>query len=112
MRGILRVGGFRSGVAPADWPDLAGQRNTEHRPRREPERALRVADDVLHGLGHALFARAWARIGRAAVAHTADPWYSERQHVARFGLQWLLPQSQVHWDRVDNGGMERPWLDA
>jgi alkylation response protein AidB-like acyl-CoA dehydrogenase len=82
----------------------------------DPEHALRVADDVLAGVGHALLAWAWARIARtarddgAAVpgARTADQWLQS----ARFGLQWLLPQAQVHWSRVMQPALDLPFLAA
>jgi alkylation response protein AidB-like acyl-CoA dehydrogenase len=66
---------------------------------------LRVADDMLAGIGHALMAWAWARLARAAAdpqthipagARSAAQW----RDAARFGLEWLLPQAQVHWHRV------------
>ena len=46
---------------------------------------------------------AWARLARcadtaAAVpgARAPDSW----RHAARHGLDWLLPQAQVHWQRA------------
>jgi len=87
---------------------LVAQRATD------PEHALRVADDVLAGVGHALLAWAWARIARttrddgAAVpgARPADQWLQS----ARFGVQWLLPQAQVHWSRVMQPALDLPFL--
>ena len=73
--------------------------------RTHPEWPLRVADDVLHGIGHALMCWAWARTARI----TGDPTCctppggrsaAQWQQSARFGLDWLLPQAQVHWGRA------------
>jgi hypothetical protein len=83
----------------------------------DAEHALRVADDVLAGVGHALLAWAWARMARAALddaaapvpgARPADQWLQS----ARFGLQWLLPQAQVHWGRVMQPALGLPFLAA
>ena len=67
----------------------------------DAEYPLRVADDMLHGIGHALMAWAWARLARcsdapAAGGRSAAEW----QAAARYGIEWLLPQAQVHWARV------------
>jgi alkylation response protein AidB-like acyl-CoA dehydrogenase len=82
----------------------------------DPDYPLRVADDVLAGVGHALLAWAWARIARAAcdparapvAGRPAADWLAS----ARFGLQWLLPQAQVHWQRVAQRDAALPWLAA
>jgi alkylation response protein AidB-like acyl-CoA dehydrogenase len=71
--------------------------------REDAEWPLRVADDLLHGIGHALLAWAWARIARLAPTATgADGGRTAAQWLdsARFGIDWLLPQAQVHWARV------------
>ena len=83
----------------------------------DPEHPLRAADDVLAGVGHALLAWAWARIARTAVqaalpavpgARAADQWLQS----ATFGLQWLLPQAQVHWQRATQPALALPFLAA
>jgi alkylation response protein AidB-like acyl-CoA dehydrogenase len=76
----------------------------------DAEYPLRVADDVLAGIGHALMAWAWARIARAAAdpgpgARTAAQWLES----ARFGIDWLLPQAQVHWQRALRRDAALPW---
>ena len=80
----------------------------------DPEWPLRAADDVLLGVGHALMAWAWARLARTALdPHSAPPaggrtaaqWLDS----ARFGLEWLLPQAQVHWQRARQQGAALPW---
>ena len=70
----------------------------------DAEWPLRAADDYLAGVGHALLAWAWARIARTAGladagsgGRDAASWLA----AARFGIDWLLPQAQVHWARVN-----------
>ncbi len=64
-----------------------------------------------------LLAWAWARIARTALdesalpvagARPADQWLQS----ARFGLQWLLPQAQVHWARALQPALDLPFLAA
>jgi alkylation response protein AidB-like acyl-CoA dehydrogenase len=71
----------------------------------DSEWPLRVADDYLMAVGHALMAWAWARIARCAHdparlplpgGRTAAQWFD----AARFGVEWLLPQAATHWTRV------------
>jgi Acyl-CoA dehydrogenase, C-terminal domain/Acetyl-CoA dehydrogenase C-terminal like len=71
----------------------------------DPEWPLRAADDMLMGIGHALLAWAWARIARTALDPARTPIGSGRTPAqwlatARFGIEWLLPQAQVHWARA------------
>ena len=83
----------------------------------DPEWPLWVADDVLHGIGHALMCWAWARITRSALdparptppgGRSAAQWLQS----ARFGLDWLLPQAQVHWGRALRADAAQPFLAA
>jgi len=80
----------------------------------DPEWPLRAADDVLMGIGHALMAWAWARLARTALdpqmappsgGRTPSQWLDS----ARFGLEWLLPQAQVHWQRARQQNAALPW---
>jgi alkylation response protein AidB-like acyl-CoA dehydrogenase len=64
----------------------------------DPEWPLRVADDVLRALGLILLGWAWARIARAARA--GDDWHEDKRQVARFGVQWLLPEADMLWQRI------------
>jgi alkylation response protein AidB-like acyl-CoA dehydrogenase len=82
----------------------------------DTEWPLRVADDVLAGIAHTLMAWAWARIARTALdaakpvsagGRSRESWLNS----ARFGLQWLLPQAQVHWGRVLAENAALPWLE-
>jgi len=73
--------------------------------RDDPEWPLRAADDLLLGIGHALLAWAWLRIAVAAGDPAKTPPAGARGatswlDAARFGLQWLLPQAETHWQRA------------
>jgi len=83
------------------------------RRRDDPEHALRVADDLLAGVGHALLAWAWARIARTTAMRPpapggrgAEAWLAAAQH----GVQWVLPQARVHWHRVMQADLALPFL--
>ena len=83
----------------------------------DPEWPLRAADDVLHGMGHVLMCWAWARIARCALTQPDAPLPGGRHagqwlQSARFGLDWLLPQAQVHWWRAGQPAAVLPWLPA
>jgi alkylation response protein AidB-like acyl-CoA dehydrogenase len=71
---------------------------------RDPETALRVADDFLAGTGHLLLAWGWARQARAALSARARGddvvRNDERLERTRHGVVWVLPQAAVHWGRV------------
>lgn len=66
----------------------------------DPEAPLRVADDVLAGLAHTLMAWAFAASARAAVQDPDTAWATAKVDRMRYGVQWLLPQAAVHWQRV------------
>lgn len=72
---------------------------------------LRVADEVMAGLTLALMAWAFAASARAAAGH-ADAAFAQRKlrHM-RYGVQWLLPQAAVHWQRVGDAALDLPALD-
>jgi hypothetical protein len=83
----------------------------------DPEWPLRAADDVLMGIGHALLAWAWARIARTALdparvtvvsGRTPAQWLA----TARFGIEWLLPQAQVHWARARHREASLPFTHS
>ena len=81
---------------------------------QDPEWPLRVADDLLAAIGHVLMAWAWARIARrvpsaaSAGGRTPQQW----RQAARFGIEWLLPQAQVHWLRARQRSAALPFLEA
>ena len=70
------------------------------------ERAFRIADDFLHGLGHALMAWAWARITRVALKFPDRAACRRRIDLAEHGRRWVLPAARVHWERVADARLE------
>ncbi len=81
----------------------------------DSEWPLRVADDYLMAVGHALMAWAWARIARCAHdparlplpgGRTSAQWFD----AARFGVEWLLPQAATHWTRVGRSEAALPFI--
>jgi hypothetical protein len=64
------------------------------------ELPLRAADDVLFGLAHTLMAWAFAAGARAAADEPDRDWARGKTERMRYGVQWLLPQADVHWARV------------
>ena len=64
------------------------------------EAPLRVADDYLMGLSHTLLAWAFAASARAAIDVPDRPWAEAKTARMRYGVQWVLPQAGVHWQRV------------
>jgi hypothetical protein len=83
----------------------------------DAEWPLRAADDMLAGIGHALLAWAWARIARCALDPARAPAAGGRSaaqwlDAARFGVEWLLPQAQVHWQRARRRDAALPFVGA
>jgi alkylation response protein AidB-like acyl-CoA dehydrogenase len=81
----------------------------------DAEFPLRVADDYLLGVGHALMAWAWLRIAAAAGSERRAPVAGGRSALqwldaARFGIEWLLPQAATHWARVQQRDARLPFL--
>jgi alkylation response protein AidB-like acyl-CoA dehydrogenase len=72
------------------------------------EATLRLADDVLHGVAHTLLAWAFAASARAAVDEADAAWAQAKIARMRYGVQWLLPQAAVHWQRVQVPRMALP----
>lgn len=67
----------------------------------DPEWPLRVADDYLRAIGFTLLAWAWLRSAQAALRWAGDSsWHEAKVRAARFGVQWLLPESSWRWARV------------
>jgi alkylation response protein AidB-like acyl-CoA dehydrogenase len=112
--GLAATASFASALAEqlAHWQDA--QAALVAGAGADPEWPLRVADDLLHGMGYALLAWAWARIARCAegggpASGGRSP--SQWQAAARFGLEWLLPQAQVHWARVHARTASLPFVN-
>lgn len=78
--------------------------------RAEPDAPLRVADDMLHAMGHLLLAWAWARIVLAAVPQAPSEARDTRLSACAFGVDWLLPAAQWRWTRVCQWATPLPWV--
>ena len=65
-----------------------------------------MADDLLRALGLTLLAWAWMRMARAASADSG--WHRDKQALARFGVQWLLPEGELLWRRVGQRELALP----
>jgi alkylation response protein AidB-like acyl-CoA dehydrogenase len=76
----------------------------------DPEWPLRVADDYLRALGFTLLAWAWAASARAALRQGDDAWLQGKVDAARFGVQWLLPEADWRWQRVQARAAALPAL--
>jgi alkylation response protein AidB-like acyl-CoA dehydrogenase len=74
----------------------------------DPEAPLRVADDYLMALAHLLLAWAFAASARAAEDVSDAPWAEAKRARMRYGVQWVLPQAAVHWQRVHALDAELP----
>ena len=66
----------------------------------EPDAPLRLAADVMAGIGHLLLAWAFAASARAAAAEADGAWAAAKAERMRYGMQWIVPQAAVHWQRV------------
>jgi hypothetical protein len=55
------------------------------------------------GLSHTLMAWAWAAQARAAAGHPDRDFAQEQRALARYGVQWRLPQATVQGQRVRSG---------
>lgn len=69
----------------------------------DPPCVLRVADDFLFGFSHALLAWAFAVSALAAQQQPDDEFARVKLDKMRYGLNWILPQASVHWERVVDG---------
>ena len=83
----------------------AGLAALQQRARQDRRTVLAVCDDALAGLLHLSLAWAFAASTRAARQWAQeDPaqqaWAQARVALMRYGVQWVLPQAQVHWDAL------------
>jgi alkylation response protein AidB-like acyl-CoA dehydrogenase len=76
------------------------------------EAPLRVADDYLMGLAHAFLAWAFAASARGAQGHPDAAWAQAKTARMRYGVQWVLPQAQVHWARAADAGLVLPLVST
>jgi hypothetical protein len=71
-----------------------------------------VADDYLMGLSHAFLAWAFAASARGAQDHPDAAWAQAKTARMRYGVQWVLPQAQVHWARAADAGLVLPLVST
>jgi alkylation response protein AidB-like acyl-CoA dehydrogenase len=64
------------------------------------ELPLQLAGDVMAGIEHLLLGWAFAASARAAGAEPDIAWAQAKIERMRYGMQWIVPQSAVHWQRV------------
>jgi hypothetical protein len=76
------------------------------------EAPLRAADDYLMGLAHTFLAWAFAASARGAQGHPDTAWAQAKTARMRYGVQWVLPQAQVHWARVADAGLVLPLVST
>ncbi len=74
----------------------------------DADTALRAAEDVLHGFSHTLLAWAFAASARAALHESDTVWATGKLERMRYGANWLLPQAQVHWQRIRLAALALP----
>jgi alkylation response protein AidB-like acyl-CoA dehydrogenase len=81
---------------------------------QDREAPYRAADDYLMGLSHTLLAWAWAASARAAHSGVGDGldanFVRRKLEVMHFGVDWLLPDAQPHWERAMRPGNHLPLL--
>jgi alkylation response protein AidB-like acyl-CoA dehydrogenase len=70
----------------------------------QPDVALAAAGHYLQGLAHALMAWALAASARACLDGPNSAWAEAKLQRMRYGLQWVLPQAQVHWQCAGQAG--------
>jgi alkylation response protein AidB-like acyl-CoA dehydrogenase len=74
----------------------------------DAEWPLRAADDYLRGLAYTLLAWAFAASARAVAQQPDAAWAEAKTGRMRYGVQWLLPQAAVHWQRVRDPALALP----
>jgi len=78
--------------------------------RTDAEAPLRAADDYLFALAHLLLAWAFAASARAAGGLPGSPFTAAKLQRLQYGLQHVLPQAAVHWQRAAACGQALPAL--
>jgi len=74
------------------------------------EAPYKVADDMLHAMGHALLCWSWARIAIAGMKQPPSEVQEHRLATCAFGVDWVLPAAQWRWTRIANWRVHLPWL--
>ncbi|MBI5259913.1 MAG: acyl-CoA dehydrogenase family protein [Burkholderiales bacterium] len=78
----------------------------------DPQWPLRAADAYLAGLALTLQAWAWAASARAALAEPDTAWAARKIERMRYGLQWVLPEAALHWQRAATRALALPQAAA
>jgi alkylation response protein AidB-like acyl-CoA dehydrogenase len=127
LEGLTGLGDVAQALREQVQAARNGLRDLQGRAREGREAVLAVSDDALAAMGYLALAWAFAAGARAAAqvaaqAATAavsnsdgatggDHWLQARLDRCRYGVQWLLPQAQVHWTAL-KGARALPALHA
>lgn len=81
---------------------------------RDTESVLTLAQDVMDGLWWLLNAWAFTNSARAAlrVRSRDGAWADAKLARMRYGVDWLLPQAAIHWNRIAGGAPALPELES
>ena len=74
----------------------------------DAECVTRIADEFLRGFSLTALGWAFAASARAAGGHPDASFAAAKLDRMRYGLQWLMPQANVHWSRVRAGAAGLP----
>ena len=94
--------------------DAAAKGVAALRERQDAEAVLSVAQDAMDGLWWLLNAWAFTASARAALrvrSHDAA-WADAKLARMRYGVEWLLPQAALHWDRISGRALALPELES
>ena len=82
--------------------------------RHDAEAVLSLAQDAMDGLWWLLNAWAFAVSARAAqrVRSRDAVWADAKLARMRYGVEWLLPQATLHWNRILGGDLALPLLES
>jgi alkylation response protein AidB-like acyl-CoA dehydrogenase len=69
---------------------------------------LVLAGDVMAGFSHLLLAWAFAASARAAADEPDRAWAAAKTERMRYGMQWIVPQAAVHWQRITQSAPALP----
>jgi hypothetical protein len=68
--------------------------------RQDRSAVSHLAPDVLQGVTTTVLTWCWCCSARCALAHPDKEWSGSKMARMRYGVEWLLPGMQVHWQRV------------
>jgi alkylation response protein AidB-like acyl-CoA dehydrogenase len=78
----------------------------------DPEWSQRIATDYLKGMAFTLLTWAWAKVAQALKEDGGqhDQWHKSQADYAQFGIDWLLDEGKMAWERVGKKEAALPWL--